>query len=517
MSLKLEWNDELLEKEIALIMLESEQNYCKHFYLQVCKLLKITHIFTLDNYIEEPEWIYNIRKKNNEIYYGILDEKRVKLKDMFCIVCCPILGFRKYYDDFFWVKGLEWGEDYIDSVYILQYYKKKFCIDISKKNVWIFGAGKTGKYFYEQHKEIYAIKGFISNYESETEFLGLPVIRPKELRKKKDIYVIICSIAEEVMTDKLWEFDIYGCSGFCFMDTSFKKMLVAMGTCQVVSVTNMLDKQDNFKKNYDGFSCVESIYALANNVDYVRIIHYGKYCDVVFYNRTNPGTLEGRNYEHIIKRYYPSAQRISMPFYHFTGQLIQAVSANPYYLRYNDAYRKNGLGYWFCGDKFINQMIEENMHEEEIMKTICSEDYWSESEVKEYFEKELKKVEVLDRFSDIPIKVFIENNYTKKVFFVDGVHFSNYLRAYITVKLAGLLNITLYEKDILEKEFLEFSMPIYPCVKKVLHMEVEETTGYLNAELWQTENISFEEYQRRYIQYIKNIKQIKETVGTVLF
>lgn len=178
---------------------------------------------------------------------------------------------------------------------------------------------------------------------------------------------------------------------------------------------------------------------------------------------------------------------------------------------------KNMLYLWLRGDNEINHMVEEQYTEEEILAKVSGDKYWTKQEIVENFEHELRKISILDRFSSFPIYSFIRENYQKMEVFVDGTHFSVYLHIYLANEIAKYLHIELIsDPDIIEKviKTQRSTMPIYPCVKQALGIDIEDRYRFYHIRKNEIEYLSFKEYIKKYIRYIADIQDIADETGT---
>lgn len=499
---------QLFEKRnIALV---GDKYICRHFYLQFHSILNIKYFFVssvnTDCFFDDYFF-----KSNPNIQCCSFKASLVK-KEKLLIILCIDHFYRKPYDKLFFSRGLEWGNDYIDYIYVIQYYRYKYQTVLKEKNIWIFGAGNNGKYFYEKYKNLYSICGFISNFNEEHECEGLPVIRTDDILKQKNYYIMICSDADVIMAGQLDCLGLSGDKNYSFIENIPKKLFVAVGTCQIINTMEVLCQNINFSQKYWANVYFDNIYEPCTDADNRRLKSYGKFTDVVFYNVANAETVEFRNYEFIISEFYKNAIRLFMPFYYFRGQVMQATpSINPYALRSYD-----GEHFWFRGDQEINHMIEDGYSEEEILKNVLSDDYWTEDEIYDNFKRELKKVEILDRFSSFPIKLFIEENYQKLSIFNDGTHFSCFLCLYIANEIAKFLNFEPIEKiEKINAVNLRLSaMPIYPSVKRALGMKINSNYLFCNMRGKTVEYLEEDEFIKRYLHYVVSVQKLYRKLGT---
>lgn len=498
------------QRKIALI---GEGKMCRRFYLQFGNILNINYIFLTN--IDSESYLYDdFLRKNPDIKALFLNERIIEDEELLLVLCCPH-QLRQQYDHLLFNRGIEWGSLYVDYLYIIQYYRFKYKTDLTKKNIWIFGAGNSGKYFYEEYRNVYNICGFVSNYSSEKEYLGFPVIRPEELLKSDDLYTVICSDADDIMSSQMDKLGFIGGRDYAFDMLLPKRLFVVMGICQIAKVSEALSRNKMFRGLYDMVVYLINAYEPFSDADNHRIKEYGCFCDAVFYSVANGGLTELRNFAPVVNRFYKKAFRFFMPYYYFKGQIIQATDdVNFYAMRELKAY--SGRHYWFRGDQEINRMVEEGCGEETIIERVTGQ-YWSKQRVLDNFAKELKKVEVLDRLSSFKLRPFIDENYRKILIFIDGTHFSYQLCIYLANKIAESLHVGLICEEQMNNErenIYTGVMPIYPCVKNALGMETEDYYQFYNIEKDLLEYIDIKEYIRRYVGYVKCVKDMREKFAT---
>lgn len=489
------------------IGLLGNEKICRHFYLQFFSMLNIKYIF----YINDE---YETSLKNENLKYASLSEI-LMMKEKLFVVLCVEHAFRTEYDHHLFNIGLEFGKDYIDFSYIVQYFCKKNQMTLEGKNIWIFGAGKNGENFYKNYGRIYNICGFISNFEEEKVFQGFCVIRPADILNKEKVYIIICSDADVLIAKQLERLGLSGNTQYSFAELLPKKLFIGIGSCQIMKIVDVLTENKIFWAQYNVNTYFENIYEPLKDADNQRIKKYGEFCDAVFYQSVNTGLEELRNYKPIIDKFYINSIKLFIPFYYFKGQLMQATTTiNPYTLK-----SYSGTYFWFRGDQEINSKIENNWSGDEILKEILKDDYWSKQEIIDNFKHELKRISILDRFSLFPIKEFIEKNYKHKLIFIDGTHFSYSLCLYVANEIVKKLHIEPINNidEMNQMEGRQTSvMPVYPCVVKALEMKIEDTYQFYNIQEGTLEYLDIQEYTRRYIQYVVSVRDMYIKSGTIM-
>lgn len=500
-----------IDLENRCIALVGEEACCRRMYLQFRHMLHIEYVFaiTLTNGGQTREFW----DEHADVKYAVFQERYIREKDILLVICNTIPDADRQYEDMLFNRGFEWGEDYIDAVYVIQYYRHKLRVNLENREIWIFGAGNSGKQFYEQYHGRYHICGFLSNYEEEREFMGLPVIRPADLKKEDRPYVVICSLSDDLMTRQIWELGFMESSYYGFPDTIPKKLFVALGSCQIIYTVKVLKKNTDFINIYTACTFLDNIYSPCGETDHRKLRYYGKYCAVIFYNIANTGSAEQRNWEPFISRYYKAAEKFYMPFYYFRGQLMQSTADR------NDYTGKIGFPsnyIWFRGDHEVNKMIGKNLSVEEIVSKVSDTEYWTKQEIMENFNRELKKVEILDRISSVPLKQYIEDHYREQTVFVDGIHFGYRLHIYIADKIAEAIHVSPLERRLyaeLEKE-QKAVMPVYPCVEKALGIKTTDKCKFYKMAERKNEEVSFKRFIEKYALFVQCITKIKLEYGT---
>lgn len=508
--------DHIIDLEKRKIALIGDKDLCRYFYLQFFSTMDINYLFFMDvdHTFDAMDGFF---EKCSEITCMPLKESLIREQEILLVLCCGWWE-RPPYDQQLFNRGFEWGKDYIDASYLIQYFRHKYHTVLEEKNIWIFGAGNNGRYFHEKYRDTYSICGFISNYEEEKEYQGLPVIRPSGILEQKDVYIVICSDADIMMVRQLCELGLDGKKDYGFARTLPRKLFITMGICQIIKVATTLCENEGFSNLYDTEPYWESAYEPYRDADNRRLKGYGSFCDVVFYNISNAGVTEFRDYRPLIDTYYKKAVKLCLPFYCFRGQLQQATgNVNPYTL--GEVKEYSVRYFWFRGDQEINHMLENGYTTEEILERVLSEDHWSDQQIIGTFQREMKKVEILDRSSSFPIKPFIEKNYKKILVFIDGTHFSYQLCQYLANEIAKRLSIRTVDTINKENEGENSKtgvMPVYPCVRRVLGIERGDEHQFYHPEKDEIGYLNMEEYFRRYIQYVMDVRSIQKRSGTIM-
>lgn len=492
--------------------------YCERFFTQFQRILPIAAIIVTD---EETYRTAQSRSSLPVRYYKGWQEHDRKRAH---IICCCSEEDRRYFDGILEEASLFYGGDYTDGLYWLSFYGRKMgLVWPPEKEIWIYGAGNNGGRFYgEQRDRGVRVAGFLSNYEIEESFQGLPVIRPGELLNRENPYVVICSDAWEMMGRELENLGYQGLRDYCFPEWIPKRLFISVGVCQVYYTAKLLNASAGFKALFHHLVFFQPGGFLSSFADEVRVREYGDVCDTVFYRRKSFESDEMSDAScEVIEKYYAGCRRISIPFYYFFGQHMQATrNTNPYEVQTKPPYYL-----YFRGDSEINRLAEAGVPTEEIMERVSDPAYWTEKEIRENLQKEIHKVKILDKLSSVKIAGFVEAHYREFPIFRDGTHFGMELSIFIADRILEMLDIMPFcgeEADRAVEEAeppLKACMPVYPCVVRALDLKfgkADSIYAYVKADA-SVDQVDFREYVRRYAEYVRSVRGILSEYGAMIW
>lgn len=491
-------------------ILLGELEECERFYCSFHDFINIEHI------VMENESCTRLEShKDLYIQYSNIESE---LGKHYIILCYRTnIGDSKW-EDIFYQKGLYYKYDYIDSTYILMLLRKNREILLKEgeeKEIWVFGAGDNGERFWKNYHKEYNICGFISNYENEEMKCGLPILRLSEIKKKKNTFIVICSIYEINMYLQMIQMGMTAEQDFTFSVFFPKKLFVGLGMCQILYCINMLLHNKNFTSKYICMRFGEDMKNRTSVSNRIRLKEYAEFCDVLFYQGVEFNTKMSVDYT-IIFNEYKHAYKIQMPFYFFRGIHLQSnvffqSDIHSTTISPESAFSDIGL-YCYTMDKEILKLLDGGMHEKQILSKILSDDYFSKEEVIHQFDSAVKSIKFLDKFSDIKIGTFLADNYKDMPVFTDTEHFGPELQVYIANELAkkmGIDGLDEAEKNRQIEYFKSvwiYNVYVYPSVSKVLGLNYCNNMKYKNTPYAIDQEISIEDYILKQINYVKRAR-----------
>lgn len=491
-------------------ILVGEVEECERFYCSFHDDFDIQHI-VLD---QES----NIRLERMDGLYVKYSDIERNLENYYIIICRHTCVGSPDWDDILYRKGLYFKQDYIDSQYFLMKKRKEREDILRGKSIWIFGAGDNGEQFLKSYSGEYHICGFVSNYKNEVQKCGLPVVHIDDLKKEKDVFIVICSIYEMSMYAQLLQIGMQAEIEFTFSSFFPKKFFVGVGTCQVYYCVNMLLNNRNFSSKYFCMTFGENSVAYASMAYRLRLKEYLEFCDVIFYQTADSQARVSLDYT-ILFRQCENALKIKIPFYYFKG-IHQQMDVTWQGMKKYSVFDLEGIfsqaiTYDYKRDREICRLMEKGMGCQQIYSQILSDTYFSKEETEKQFQASVRVVKFLDKFSDIKIAPFITKYYKKFPVFTDTEHMGPELQIYIANELAGKMKIGEIDQKTAGRlihsfhDWWPYYLYIYPSVAKGLELEYWHSgMKYKKTPLSDEEELKLKEYVFRQIEFMEKINEL---------
>lgn len=395
---------------------------------------------------------------------------------------------------------------------------------IRNRNIILWGTGNTANQFYLKYKDLLPIYACTSNETDIKEIPGLKAIPWTEIDVESD-FIIICSIYYKEIRDQLLLFK----EGGKFIDWKLfnalyekcyckKKLIVAVGQCEIGEICQVLDGLKSFRENYsiiyynerevcshgDRFNVVEAKDCLKS----LTISDYFMKPSAI-----SPRVMNGFNY--LQKALSKEGITITVSLFHFDSYWPQDIakerSVNKYYMTEKD----KKLAAYIERDQMIERLVDDGLTVSQIMEKITKEDLFDPEKVLENHARTIKRVRIADKLSDIKILDFIETFYSKLKLFCDRGHFNEYLlREYVKrLLLYFQSNESVGELGSLctNNMFVELNeLPIYPSTVAILGLEwVKKGTLYRQKRYDGVKSLTFEEYMESLIRYCYLMKEAR--------
>lgn len=400
--------------------------------------------------------------------------------------------------------------------------------NLLNKNIILFGVGDAAEKFYQQNKQRLNIVHCVSNLKKDWgKHIFLDELDVKEF-SKEDIgandYLVICG--EDIFHQVEMQLIDYGFCMYehyiestianCFLEN--KMIALFRGSCILRDIYECIATSRIFAEQYASIFTMDN--TATSKFDNNTLYYISQICDVYIYSYR----MLRRDEIYLLNNELPDGCKvISVSNISFPGYWPQADSeirnTNKYLIHpYNS---KRDLVFYHVmyrlEDVNINRLVDEGKDFEEIYSLISSEDYYDEKTVKRNLKVAFKSVQIAEQFADIKVMDFIKENYGKRKVFQNFAHMHKcVVWAYIR-KLYEKLQLPIDECDELEALSPNYihhggDIPIYPSVAKALELSwYDEDMEYEIMTYHGVEKMTFKEYVRQYVEYIKRAKRIMET------
>ncbi len=393
-------------------------------------------------------------------------------------------------------------------------------------NIILWGYGSAAKNFYEKYKNVFSIKGCVTDDRRHPEFFDdektIPIIEWNDYEGGQNEYIVICSAnlahtENQIRANGLQIFEEYVDVQLLKAILANKKIAIVVGNCQMSMIFDFLKESKTFIKHYQ-------IYRLSSHYWKsrwsLRLISFLKgLCDLYICIKHEDEDCKFFRKEELPK----SCKIVILPtvllrLYWPQLKADWRNAQNEYFIL-----NKEGKGHspFEWADSNINRMIEEGKDVEEIVSLLTSDDFYTKEEIDRHIEMMLRVTEYQENECDIKIASYIKDNYQKRMLFRDMTHMQTDLVWEMITRIMEYLGMDTTEiKEMREDENSPVNqmhinhcteIPVYPSVAKHLGLEwCDRDTLFIVTAYNGVRKMTFEEYIRLYFSVCSKIKQIKE-------
>lgn len=284
-----------------------------------------------------------------------------------------------------------------------------------------------------------------------------------------------------------------------------KKILVLYGNCQTVAISYYLKTVPEISNGYWILSM--PWFWIPEEVKKYLVLHelnFFQYIDVFITQNIH---LNNRFAEFLATEKVKSKLNKNTKIIYITK-----IYSSVYYPQYerktidkkyiNESGLKEFKG--FC-DINVYNMVRENKSFDEILKTICDENFYSTSFLKNRFEEELKETRKREEICDIKMSDFLQENIGKEILFEANRHPTEFVMIELTRRILDFIGIQTPVK--FDGAIHSYGIPgdertpIYPSVIKQLGLN-EEYKNLLYKLPVAGNKVSFKEYMSAYIRRV---------------
>lgn len=391
------------------------------------------------------------------------------------------------------------------------------------EKVILYGTGLEGEKFYCRYKPKLEIV-YCLDKRKRNDFHGKSVFtldEKKEDVKKYFVVVTVSHIIYKHLKLKLEKIGLREYKDFIHGDAIGKKLVFMYGNCHMSALGRYLSLNYGFSSRY--YICQYNI--TQDNAPQGSELEY---CDVLITQDIREDNYLGKTSAQVLIDRHAIGKNILVPNLYgynlFFPQVEFGNSQDYQQKRWErvgchlgkdaidlDTLEENGkitahdfaymmMGY---GDAYIDEMYHKGATVEMIKKDILDKQIWSEIEIKDNFDKVLKKIKEREENCDFKIADFIEKNFQKYRLFYNPRHPAESITEAKGDKILELLDIIPERDGLFESGLGKDEMPIYGCVEKALGLKFQQKY-YRTISGWTLANQkeSLEDYIKNYIAWV---------------
>lgn len=343
---------------------------------------------------------------------------------------------------------------------------------------------------------------FIVNHCQQKDFAGYPVLEcEKNNIDGKYILVSVkestyCEVQKQLTAMGLVEF-----RDFIFYEWMFKKLVLLHGNCHMDLVESYLRSSNKFNVKYSIYPNPRICLNTSKRIPIEVLENVDLWIHEDIQEANSYGYFLSDNY---LKNYIEeSAIEIVIPHLFGLGKMVFPYSN----YNKNNAHLSNNVdknGMFPHADALIDECVERGLSVEKIVEYCMNENALGEREVIENFQLYMEKIHIREEKWDIKIYDFIKSNYRSCKLFYDMGHPTNIIFEFICRNILKMLGIE--DSITTDKQLDEHEVPVYPTVKKYLHLEWQEekirkSTGAKRI----ADEMDIEEYIKEYLFWCYHI------------
>ena len=360
------------------------------------------------------------------------------------------------------------------------------------QEVVLYGVGLDGEKFYTKYKNRYRFI-FAVDQNNNRFFHGLPVYSFDEVKEELKNYFIYVAVGSDfswqTIRKLLKEIGLREFEDFASKEFADKKLAIFYGNCHMHHVMRYLQANPEFDRRYEAkyyFKDIEDVDAsvlkecslfITQDIRDNNKLGLPSADNVA--NRLSPDHCKCIRVPNLFgcNLFFPQLMPCKEDEFQCRHQLHisedgidMSKISEPVAHKIKDLFANTLMWKDFC----LEELYERRGGISQIADMMENGDVFSKEHILENFSKELTKLKERERFCDISISDYIENNYRTKQLFYEPFHPTNEVIFEKGRRILGFLQIPIYENCIVSDSLDGSEVFIYGCVRKALHLEFEQ-------------------------------------------
>lgn len=392
---------------------------------------------------------------------------------------------------------------------------------IRNKEIVIYGTGEVGEHFYEEWGDELNVSLCTSSFDDDCAIKGTAFRLLEQLDKSKH-FLVICSESYSAIRNHLdilgWE-PIENYAYYKLFEEVYvkdKQVFLGLGACKIDEIGYVLKKNRDFSEHFyfSFFSEIEVFetgerFNMSAMKDFIATINMAE----VFLHSPAIELKRQQQYKRIKEYMKDTVKEISVSLFNFDSYWPQDISKEREVSKYYIVRPNVPVKAYQDRDQAIEKMVEANMSPKDIINKVKQKDFFDKDVVWNNHIRCLNKIGLIDKYADIKMKEYVEDNYAHKKIYIDRGHFNEEIIVEYAHRICTCLgfikNRRLDEPFSMEVDMPYNEFPIYPSTAEILSLDwINQDTLYRMMSFNGLKHVSFEEYIEFLVDYYYHAKDI---------
>ncbi|MBO4981782.1 MAG: hypothetical protein J6C84_07805 [Lachnospiraceae bacterium] len=397
---------------------------------------------------------------------------------------------------------------------------------VETADIFLWGCEDAAKAFYQKYRDIFHIKGGLTELRCHPDYLDdeqtVPIMEWKDYQGGANDYIVVFSspfvhVETQMLANGLQIFEEYIEATVLEVFLTDKKIAIMAGNCQMAMTFDFIREVKGFTDEYHVFRFASHYWKSRWSLKTISYLH--GLCDLYICIRHDEEDLKFFSREEL-----PETCRIVVVpsllvrLYWPQMKANREKARNEYFLT-DKSYKTHGP--FEYGDANINRMIKEGKDIEEIVAALTAEDFYTEEQVRNHINMMMRMLEYEEDGCDIKMSSYIKERYTKQMLYRDMTHMQMDLVWEVVKRILECIGMDAGEVEAVRQDADNpacrmykghcTEVPVYPSVAKHLGLEWCNKDTLYDIVLYNgIRKMTFEEYIYAYYSVCNKIKQLRE-------
>lgn len=402
------------------------------------------------------------------------------------------------------------------------------CGNIKEREIILYGDSSEIGDFLQLYQKILKIKMVITDHKKEVKLqayadLGIKTVLIEDVVFKDELIIICDRNHFGILLRRLKHLDKTEYKDFISKElvdamVRQKELMVCMGTQLMEQVNRILKQGSDICDKYSMLYYAESDIFERYINRWQEYVHVCRWCNVYIRSSCNKEKFSSKILDKSVLN--SECRIITVSDYGFCGYFPQLVGDRDLFSDFLLRERERiDIDYETLIFSRIDREIEARCRKKECAADICNEilddNFYSVSEVKKYFERELDSLKILEKDDDVKLSAFIEAN--RQSYLCRNLNeWNEPVISYVANELLEKLGLPKLSSDTENRQKLiednsGCEILVYPSVQKALGMK--EKRSYKVTTYYHVRYMTAGEYIRFITEYLYKAMEVMQIMG----